>query len=170
VRYGSRAAALGVGVAIAMSTRLAGAQAALEWKAPEGCPTEAEVIEKAGRLRFSASLDVQYGQWGSLQTSYPNPVSSTGYSCLPNASASCVPGPDCVMVDPASGAQITLDGTKDDLCDMMCVCACTATGCGVRDTDPAFSFDMFVTGDTASGSVAGGGFSPNNVHFTRTSG
>ena len=59
-----------------------------------------------------------------------------------------------------------VDCGKLALCGLGMVCRCYASGCTARDTGTQITFDVAITNDSASGSVAGR-LGDHNVHFTK---
>ena len=121
------------------------------------------------RLRFGVDTWEIWKGWCALQTPAPRQgpcneaVCQT--SCLPNWGS--MSGPNgCGLLNPATNQYDPVDCGKLALCGFGSVCMCVvASGCSVREDGSPISFDLTITGDLASGSVAGLG--DHNVHFTK---
>jgi hypothetical protein len=116
----------------------------------------------AHRLQFKANLSQLWASWCALQT--PPVDGSSG--CVPNWGG----GEDstgCFLQNPQTKANVKVDCGKLFLCMIASPCECGATGCGVTTQNVAIAaFDVFLSGDTASGSVQAT-FGNNNVHFVK---
>ena len=117
------------------------------------------------RLRFGIANEQLWAGWCALQTT---PAGST--SCVPRAAyLGYVPTPDgtCSYVDTTTSTSTPIDCVKANLClSLDSPCDCSAGGpCKLKtDLYDQPSFDVFVTGNTASGSCTLS-TTPPNVHF-----
>jgi hypothetical protein len=113
------------------------------------------------RLRFTLENYEFWAGWCALQTPADN-----GGLCLPNWAGSSIGG-QCSETSPTGGQSTSVDCAKYSLCVLSRVCACAATTCEV---DPSvggtISFDLAISGGTASGTTSGliNGF---NVYLTQ---
>jgi hypothetical protein len=114
------------------------------------------------RLRFVIDLDQIWAGWCRLETQ----ASDGSSACLPNGQAMVASGPGtstCAIEDPKTKKYVPVDCGKLALCYGISVCACTASGCTLAsDLGNGASFDLFVDGNSASGSWDG-----TNVHFVK---
>ena len=118
----------------------------------------------SNRLRFAYDDVEPWAGWCALQS----PPSDGSGLCLPNAASTAIPDSNgvytCFLNEVSS--ETVVDCGKLSLCLQWQTCSCAAAGCTASYTDGGTTrFDMFVAGDTASGSVDG--LSGGNVHFTR---
>jgi hypothetical protein len=111
------------------------------------------------RLRFTVPTWQLWTQWCALQTPAP------GGMCAPNWSGMKI-GDVCSQKNPATGQSVAIDCEKLFLCNMTQTCTCTAQACSVNALGDGVPFDVFLTGDSASGSINFAG-NDRNVHFTR---
>jgi hypothetical protein len=113
------------------------------------------------RLRFSVNMAQLWAGWCALQTQ----ASDGSSGCVPNWSGQ-TDGHSCWLIDPKTNQRTMYDCGKVTLCSPVGVCACSAAGCTFNEMGPySSSFDLFMSGDTLSGSAqgpAGGTF-----HFVR---
>jgi hypothetical protein len=125
------------------------------------------------RLRFAIEGTEFWASWCALQT----PPADGSDGCLPNSVSSTVGDYSC-SITTANGKTTAVDCTKWYLCEgevassSASVCLCTPTGCIPRPGRDTASFDMFISDDTASGSMSGylylnGISDTHNVHFTK---
>jgi hypothetical protein len=123
------------------------------------------------RLRFAIEGTELWASWCALQT----PPADGSDGCLPNFVSATV-GEDSCSITTANGKTTAVDCTKWYLCEgavgfsSASVCLCTPTGCIPRPGRNTISFDMFISDDTASGSVSGylgTTGDTHNVHFTK---
>jgi hypothetical protein len=114
------------------------------------------------RLRFTVNLWQLWAGWCALQT--PPVDGSTG--CIPNWGGSVTPNA-CSLQNPSTGANVPIDCTKLALCLGSPACTCNASGCTNSDNSDTLSFDLFVTDDTASGTIDGVVVGKNNIHFVK---
>jgi hypothetical protein len=116
------------------------------------------------RLRFDISLNQLWAGWCALQTT---PAGSP--TCVANANVGfgTTQGGTCTYTDTTTSTESPIDCVKAGLCLFPNgPCDCSAGGPCKLSTrvGPSTNFDVFMTGDTASGSVVGIGSTPN-VHF-----
>jgi hypothetical protein len=118
----------------------------------------------ARRLRFTVDLWQLWASWCALET----PASDGSGSCVPNWSAMITFDPRCAQTDPTTKELVSVDCGKYVLCSGG-VCACTARGCALSSSSTEIvTFDVFVAGDTLTGSVSGEPFlATSNVHFVK---
>jgi hypothetical protein len=121
-----------------------------------------EGIVTKNRLRFTIQPNEPWTGWCALQT----PAVDGSGSCLPNWSMTSDPDKDCYLIDATSGALVSIDCGKLNLC-FNHYCLCSTTSCRLKlPTDPfipgdptqladelALHFDMALTGDIAAGSM-----------------
>jgi hypothetical protein len=116
------------------------------------------------RLRFTTDLTQLWAGWCALQT----PAADGSGDCLPRGGGTSN-GTTCALTDPNTNASVPVDCGKLWLCYSpgFDPCRCTATSCELasQSSDTAM-FDVFFTGDTATGSVEGNPVS-GNVHFVK---
>jgi hypothetical protein len=118
------------------------------------------------RLRFAANLSQIWAGWCALQT----PASDGSGWCLPSWGGMVSgDGKMCAQLNPQTQKYVPVDCGKLFLCaSPLTPCACTATACALSDAGGgAAAFDVFLTGDAASGSVQMPSFGTNNVHFLK---
>lgn len=126
----------------------------------------------ANRLRLTFDQWQLWAGWCALETP------------APDGSGRCAPewegtfGADggtlaCSLINPGTDAMVPVDCSKYMLCGVggntgEGVCACTKSACSVRTAGANSStFDIFLTGDTASGSAKLPPFGAANVHFVK---
>jgi hypothetical protein len=111
-------------------------------------------------LRFTTELFQLWAGWCALQT----PVTD-GFGCLPLPSSSGSGG--CSVRDPQTGQDVPADCGQLALCEEGEPCACSSSGCGLSSFPNDATLDIVIVGDTASGSIAGSVFGPDNVHLEK---
>jgi hypothetical protein len=124
-----------------------------------------DAVVEVSRIRLSIDLGQLYETWCALQYPVERSPGSAEYACLPNAAYSA--GDDgCSYLPDPGGEWIAVDCDRAALCGLMggSVCSCTASECTAGSAGPA-SFDIHVTGDTATGTVDLRG--PHNVYLSR---
>jgi hypothetical protein len=114
----------------------------------------------AHRLRFAVDTSQLWAGWCALQT----PASDGSGQCLPNWGATFSTSM-CALIDPNTQANVPVDCGKLSLCwGPTSTCNCSPSGCGLSTAKlGGADFDIFLTGDTASGSAT----SLGNVHFVK---
>jgi hypothetical protein len=113
----------------------------------------------AHRLRFTVNFSQLWAGWCALQTQAVD--GSSG--CMPNWNLHQDASGACYLKDPKTQKDSIVDCGKVKLCTFSSQCACSASGCTFTQNGVFWaSFDVFVSGDTMSGSALG-----NNVHFVR---
>jgi hypothetical protein len=118
----------------------------------------------AHRLRFVVDTNQLWSGWCALQ----KPATDPSSSCFPLQGGS-FGDTGCWQTNPVTGQMVKEDCGKYYLC-IGPPCSCSDTACGLDADRPSNqSFDVFISGDTLSGSVTGGGFNSggNNVHFVK---
>jgi hypothetical protein len=115
------------------------------------------------RLRFTANLSQLWAGWCALQT----PASDGSGGCLPNWGSMSSGDGKCAQLNPQTQKYVPVDCGKLFLCSPIGVCSCTASKCGVSANSSNATFDIFLTGDTASGSAEMPFFGMTNVHFVK---
>jgi hypothetical protein len=117
---------------------------------------------EGNHLRFIANLFQLWTGWCALQT----PSSDGWGDCLPPPAT--WGGGRCTVVDPQTKQDVLVDCGQLALCTGGGgPCACTASGCGLSALDDDVIVDIIVTGNTASGSIAGSIFGTDNVHLVK---
>jgi hypothetical protein len=109
------------------------------------------------RLRFDVPLNQLWAGWCALETS----------STCPPLNATADPSTQtCSQDTTAAGDPMPIDCGKAVLCGrVLSPCDCSGSGpCKLSTRENSQAFDIFVTGETASGSSTLGGGTPN-VHF-----
>jgi hypothetical protein len=117
------------------------------------------------RLRFGVDMWQLWAGWCALQT----PASDGSGGCLPNWSSTFDSAANkCSQTNPQTKKEVPVDCGKLSLCGIgPGVCSCTSAGCGPSTPSNVSTFDVFVTSDTASGSVQGSPLGAGNVHFLK---
>lgn len=117
----------------------------------------------ASRLRFTVDLVQLWAGWCALQTS----PDGNGL-CVPNWSGTIDIGRnECSLDDPSSGQPVPFDCGKVVLCKISPPCECPPSGtCRLATNLGRVSFDIFVTGDAANGSMSGS-LADHNVHLMK---
>jgi hypothetical protein len=115
------------------------------------------------RLRFKVPLVQLWAGWCALQT----PPSDGSHFCLPSWN-SRTSSTACAQQNPKTNQWVPVDCDKLWLCSIDTPCVCSASGCAA---DPngiigTASFDLVVSGATASGGVTGPP-ATGTAHFTK---
>jgi hypothetical protein len=117
------------------------------------------------RIQFKAEPRELWKAWCELQTPVSwAPNAPSMYGCLPNC-GTYYSDTSCKLV--CETGETPVDCGKLGLCNMGMTCSCTATACTV-EMYGALSFDLFVDGEYAHGSVLGLPDGLRNVHLQRT--
>jgi hypothetical protein len=120
------------------------------------------------RAQLAVATRQPWQTWCEHQGSYPwqpNPVNSTGYSCLPNwagGGTSDAYSDSCFLTNPDTNQDVTLNCGRWVLCNSEHVCACNAARC-VADPSGGVGngvgLELDFTDNEATGTVAGYGYS-----------
>jgi hypothetical protein len=115
------------------------------------------------RLKLSVELGQLWSGWCALQT--PPVPSDPFHGCLPAWPTGIDGDGRCYQVVPVTHAHMYYDCGKLLLCESAGACECSASGCTYSTDNGTQALDMFMSGDTLSGSGVGpvGG----NVHLVR---
>jgi hypothetical protein len=131
----------------------------------------------ANRLRFTFQGFEPWTGWCALQTPALQPPNDSGvYLCIPGWNGLMDPNSNYCALSNPNGGTMVVDCAKMELC-MRPVCICSATSCRVTLPEdlwppsgdsiaPTASFDLALSGSSASGSIQGA-LSDHNVHFTQ---
>jgi hypothetical protein len=119
------------------------------------------------RLRFTVDMAQLWAGWCALQRPATDPAST----CFPGSSASGSgngPTMTCAQINPTNGQSVAVDCAEEAVCFEQ-ICACSASSCGLASpSHDTAVFDVFLSGDTLSGSVDASFVNQNqNVHFVK---
>ena len=116
------------------------------------------------RIRFTIQINELWREWCALQI----PIDDSGM-CLPAWDGTVLATPgwgQCSQSNPTTGETVIIDCERFHLCQGP-FCTCSSTACRVNESDSdAMSFDLAISGATASGSSSGRG-SSRYFHFTK---
>jgi hypothetical protein len=112
-------------------------------------------------LRFTTELFQLWAGWCALQT----PANDGSSDCLPSPAS--YGGGVCTVQDPQTRQDVPVDCGQLALCAGGEPCDCTASGCGLSSLPNDATLDITIAGNTASGSIAGSVFGPDDVHFEK---
>jgi hypothetical protein len=115
------------------------------------------------RLHFTTNLFELWAHWCALQTPA---FDGFQYNCLPPWYGG---GPGaCNVVNRETSQVIPVDCGQFLLCEGNAgPCGCGSSGCGLSSIYNGVTVNISVTGDTASGSISGSIFGPDNVHLVK---
>jgi len=112
-----------------------------------------ELQVDSARLRFRVGFAEPYASWCALQTAYADPQG--GYTCIHDyGSGAWHTGGSCYQKDSA-GNQQPVSCAQYGMCESIDPpCACQATGCQANSEGSGPSFDLHVSGTSATGAMS----------------
>lgn len=126
------------------------------------------------RVSIDLAVTDLWEPWCALQTPHAIAAGSDQAQCLPNRPWTLTPF-ECHFDADAENAELPVDCLKLSLCRRTRVCACTTTGgCVPSTTGLTMQLELFVTGDTAVGTILWTSEDPDvgnqvaHVRFTRS--